>query len=91
MKAWKGGKLVDCSAEEFTQSLHWFAGWADQHFILRSDSAAQLGERLNAAANEIDRLRAVLQRIVDEAESDDGMTAWDASDLAREALSQSTR
>lgn len=32
------------------------------------------------------RLRAALKRIVDEAESDDGLTAWDGADIAREAL-----
>ena len=35
-----------------------------------------------------ERLRAVLQRIVDEAESDDGLTAWDGGDIARVALGQ---
>lgn len=86
MKAWKGGMLIDCSAEEFTQSLRRFAGWADLRFSTRSDAAAHLGERLNAAADEVDRLRAALQRIVEEAESDDGMTAWDGSAIARAAL-----
>ena len=36
--------------------------------------------------SEIDRLRAALQRIVDEADGDDGLTAWDGGDIARTAL-----
>ena len=38
--------------------------------------------------HEIERLRAALQRIVDEADSDDGLTAWDGGDIAREALNK---
>jgi hypothetical protein len=34
----------------------------------------------------IERLRIALQRIVNEADSDDGLTAWDGSDIARAAL-----
>lgn len=40
------------------------------------------------ALAEVKRLRAALQRIVDEAESDDGLTAWDGSDIARQALNE---
>lgn len=38
------------------------------------------------ATKEIERLRAALQQIVDEADSDDGMTAWDGGDIAAKAL-----
>jgi hypothetical protein len=37
---------------------------------------------------ESERLRAALQQIVMEADSDDGMTAWDGGDIARRALEQ---
>ena len=47
------------------------------------------------ADKEIERLRALnaklteaLQKIVDEADSDDGMTAWDGGDIARDALAK---
>jgi hypothetical protein len=33
-------------------------------------------------------LLAALQRIVDEADSDDGLTAWDGGDIARAALAK---
>lgn len=39
-----------------------------------------------ASFTEIERLRAALQRIISDAESDNGMTAWDGADIAREAL-----
>ena len=35
---------------------------------------------------EILRLRAALQKIIDEADSNDGLTAWDGSNIARAAL-----
>jgi hypothetical protein len=35
---------------------------------------------------EIERLTAALQQIVTEADSDDGLTAWDGADIARRAL-----
>jgi len=35
---------------------------------------------------EIERLRAALQKIIDEADSNDGLTAWDGADIARAAL-----
>ena len=44
------------------------------------------GAKLTAAETEIARLRAALQKIVDEADSDDGLTAWDGADIARAAL-----
>jgi hypothetical protein len=37
---------------------------------------------------EIEQLRAALQQIIAEADSDDGMTAWDGGDIARRALEQ---
>ena len=37
-------------------------------------------------AVELGRLRAALQQIVDEADSDDGLTAWDGGDIARKTL-----
>lgn len=37
---------------------------------------------------ENERLRAALQQIIDEAESDDGLTAWDGSEIARAALNK---
>ena len=47
------------------------------------------------ADKEIKRLRALnaklteaLQKIVDEADGDDGMTAWDGGDIARDALAK---
>jgi hypothetical protein len=49
----------------------------------------------NAALTEIERLRAknekllaALRRIVAEADSDDGLTAWDGADIARNALKE---
>ncbi len=38
------------------------------------------------AADKIERLRSALQQIVAEADSDDGLSAWDAADIARRAL-----
>lgn len=35
---------------------------------------------------EIERMRAALRQIVTEADSDDGLTAWDGADIARRAL-----
>jgi hypothetical protein len=35
---------------------------------------------------EIERLTAALRQIVDEADGDDGLTAWDGADIARRAL-----
>lgn len=60
IKAWKDGQLKPCTMAEFTHQLRRFAGWADQEFGTRSDSAAHLGERLNAAADLIDHLFAGL-------------------------------
>ena len=40
------------------------------------------------AVQHIERLRAALQQIVDEADSDNGLTAWDGGDIARHALEQ---
>jgi len=42
--------------------------------------------RHKEAADEIERLRAALQKIIDDADSDDGATAWDGSEIARAAL-----
>jgi predicted nuclease with TOPRIM domain len=39
-----------------------------------------------ARDGEIERLRTALQQIVTEADSDDGLTAWDGADIARRAL-----
>jgi hypothetical protein len=50
------------------------------------DVRDELDPAIAEAAAEIERLRAALQRIVDEADSDDGLTAWDGSDIARAAL-----
>lgn len=41
-----------------------------------------------ALRSEIERLRAALQQIVDEADSDYGMTGGDAADVARMALAE---
>lgn len=51
MQTWKDGKLKPCTVEEFTQGLRRLAGWADKEFSYKSDPAAHLGERLNAAAD----------------------------------------
>lgn len=56
LKTWKNGRLEACTIQEFTQGLRRFAGWADEKFSIRSDTAAQLGERLATAADLIDRL-----------------------------------
>jgi hypothetical protein len=45
-----------------------------------------VARNIEEAADEIERLRAALQRIVTEADSDDGLSAWNGSDIAREAL-----
>jgi len=37
-------------------------------------------------ANDNERMRAALQKIVTEADSDNGLTAWDGADIARRAL-----
>jgi hypothetical protein len=60
MKAWKDGRLQDCTPEEFVRSLQRYAGFADKEFKLRSDPAAHISERLMAAADEIERLRAAI-------------------------------
>lgn len=67
---------------------------ASQHLALRVKAEIErLQEAKRAAlaiaderAKENVELRAALQRIVDEADSDDGLTAWDGSDIARAAL-----
>lgn len=51
LKAWSNGRLESCTLPEFVRSLRRYAGWADQEFGSRSDPAAHLGERLNAAAD----------------------------------------
>lgn len=43
-------------------------------------------DRWREEAADNDRLRAALKRIIDEAESDDGLTAWDRSEIAKAAL-----
>lgn len=56
---------------------------------LRSEAvnwSATCGDLFDEAADEIERLRAALQQIVDEADSDNGLTAWDGGDIARAAL-----
>jgi len=55
-KAWKDGRLEPCEMPEFIQSLRRHAGWADQEFATRSDAAAHLGERLDAAADALTAL-----------------------------------
>ncbi len=52
------------------------------------DIAAQQSDEIDSLKAKIERLRAALQKIVDEADSDDGLTAWDGSDIARVALEQ---
>ena len=37
---------------------------------------------------EVERMRAALQKIIDDAESDDGATAWDGADIAQAALAK---
>jgi hypothetical protein len=75
----------------------------DYYFIVRTmrqvvrgeletyaDAAEIILERLSAnrtATSEAERYRAALQKIITEADSDDGLTAWDAADIARDALS----
>ena len=54
LKTWLNGQLVECSVEEFIQGLRRYAGWAAQEFGIRSDPAAHLGGRLNAAADRIE-------------------------------------
>lgn len=65
LKTWKDGQLQPCTIHEFTQGLRRYAEWADERFSVRSDTAAHLGERLNAAADLIDdmwnRVGAVLK------------------------------
>jgi hypothetical protein len=48
------------------------------------------GGLMEEAAEEIERIRAALQKIIDDADSDDGATAWDGSEIARAALSMKT-
>jgi hypothetical protein len=55
-KTWIAGQLKPCTPQEFTQGLRRYAGWADMEFGTRSDPAAHLSERLNAAADFIDAL-----------------------------------
>ncbi len=57
---------------------------------LRASLDAAVEVQLKLAA-EIERLSAALQRIVTEAESDNGLTAWDGADIAREALDKELR
>jgi len=52
-------------------------------WVFLKDRGAMMAE----AADEIERLRAALQKIIDDADSDDGATAWDGSEIARAALS----
>ena len=55
--------------------------------IIAADYQA-LQHRANAIDDENERLRTALQQIVHEADSDDGISAWDGSDIARRALEQ---
>jgi hypothetical protein len=52
----------------------------------RAKQRADDMRKMAALARENHTLRNALQRIVDEAESDGGLTAWDGSDIAKEAL-----
>jgi hypothetical protein len=57
---------------------------------LRSLAAFLPHELASEAADEIERLRKALQKIIDDADSDDGATAWDGSEIARAALWRSS-
>lgn len=56
---WIDGKLQDATTSEFAAQLRIFANYADTEFSVRSDPIAHLGERLNAAAAEIERLMTI--------------------------------
>ena len=74
------------------------------HIVTNSDIKRMMQEeidelqsdnfKLAAAVNDIalkdriERLEAALQKIIDDAESDDGATAWDGADIARAALKE---
>jgi len=53
---------------------------------LEAKSAGSSIELIWRRLQQLDIYRAALQRIVAEAESDDGATAWDGADIARAAL-----
>lgn len=55
MKAWKDGELVPCTSAEFTAGLRRHGAWANEALCIRSDPAANLGDLLIAAAEEIDK------------------------------------
>ncbi len=55
LTTWKNGRLEPCTLAEFICGLRRHAGWADQEFGIRSDAAAHLGQRLNAAADALER------------------------------------
>lgn len=62
-KHWYDGQLKPCSLAQFIGSLRRYADYADREFRTRSDPAAHLGERLGAAADEIERLHAEVERM----------------------------
>jgi hypothetical protein len=58
LRTWKEGRLEPCTLPEFIQGLRHHADWADQYLRHRSDPAAHLGQRLNAAADALAALSA---------------------------------
>lgn len=74
----------DPHAEFFPRDLDF---GADEIERLTATLQLEAEYRINAVA-EATRLRAALKRIVAEADSDDGLTAWDGGDIARAALEQ---
>lgn len=63
MQSFKDGVLTECTTEEFVQSLHRHAGWADEEFKCRSDPAAHLGLMMSQAAGVVDVYRFEIQRL----------------------------
>ena len=60
--------------------------FADSLAVTRANSTLVPTDKLREMQEEIARLREALQRIVSEADSDDGLTAWDGAAIARAAL-----
>ena len=84
VEAFERGRIVG-------ETVGWYAAKGDKsQSSPDNDTAAivrQQGCKMLDMKDEIERLRTALQRIVAEAESDDGLTAWDGADIARAALS----
>lgn len=54
-KNWIEGKLEEVTVHEFVDQLRGFAFMADDEFCFDSSPLAHLGERLRAAADEIEK------------------------------------